>query len=357
MNATAHPSEYIDTQLVQLLRNHSAEAELLKQLHPAQLLLIHQQKWFRLFVPEHKGGLEYSLPEALRLEESLAWTDGSVGWTVTLCAGAGWFIGFLDPEIAAIVFSDPAVCLAGSGKASGIAKKVTNGYEVSGYWLYATGAAHATVFTANCMIEENGVLLKEQDGSPVIRPFLFMKDEVTVHQTWNSIGMKATGSFGFEVREIAVPPNRVFRISSEEAHLPHPIYQYPFMPFAESTLAVNSSGMATRFLDLCSQLLTDKPGSTALYLLEKAVKQLEACRSRFYEIVEQSWKYNLDKKTLPPALITSIGDSSRELAATARRSVDELYPYCGMYAADPATEINRVWRNLHTASQHNLLNR
>ena len=39
-------------------------------------------------MPKENGGLGMSMPEGLRMEETLAWTDGSTGWTVTLCAGA-----------------------------------------------------------------------------------------------------------------------------------------------------------------------------------------------------------------------------------------------------------------------------
>jgi hypothetical protein len=43
------------------------------------------------------------------------------------------------------------------------------------------------------------------------------------------------------------------------------------------------------------------------------------------------------------------------LVAVSRQAVDELYPYCGLYAAHEGSEINRVWRDFHTASQHSLL--
>ncbi len=91
--------------------------------------------------------------------------------------------------------------------------------------------------------------------------------------------------------------------------------------------------------------------------LEVAVKQLEDCRKQFYQVAEISWQHCLNKDPITSALPTSISDCSRKLAATARQLVDELYPYCGLYASNPETEINRVWRNLHTASQHSLLNR
>jgi hypothetical protein len=80
---------------------------------------------------------------------------------VTLCSGANWFIGFLQPGIAATLFSSENVCFAGSGRASGIAKMINDDeFEISGSWQYATGAAHATAFTANCQFSFFSILVK-----------------------------------------------------------------------------------------------------------------------------------------------------------------------------------------------------
>ncbi|MEO6001330.1 MAG: acyl-CoA dehydrogenase [Chitinophagaceae bacterium] len=356
MKTTSHPSQHITPEHVQLVQGHAWEAEQLKQLHSTQLALIQEQKWFQLFVPRLYNGLELALPEALQLEEALAWTDGSVGWTVTLCSGAGWFIGFLEPELISAVFNNEKVCLAGSGKSSGIAKIIDEGYEVTGSWDYATGSHHATAFTANCMIEEKGVFLLNDDGTELVQPFLFFREEVTLHENWNSMGMIATGSHSFEVKKTVVNKNRSFRIDPRYASLPFPIYQYPFLQFAETTLAVNSSGMAVRFLDLCEIWFKQGVSNTKQLKLENARKQIDEARLLFYNVVKNSWEECLNSKFIQPALLDNITIVSRKLALTARQMLNELYPCCGLKATNLDTEINRIWRNLQTAGQHSLLN-
>lgn len=359
MNTIDHPAIHIAPQLVAALRKLTAEAEQLKQLHPAQLAIIQQQKWFRLFVPKRYDGLQFNLPEALQLEEALAWTDGAVGWTVTLCAGAGWFIGFLDPQLASRIFNDNAVCIAGSGKTSGIAKKVAGGYEVTGHWDYASGANHATAFTANCLIEEDGAgsLLKNENDAGLVKAFLFLKEEVTIHDNWKRIGMVATGSNSFAVKGLVVNKDRAFVIDQQQAVLKDAIYHYPFLQFAETTLAVNSSGMALRFIDCCAILFEQQSNSKMQSVLKEAMQELETVRQLFYTTVTRSWEACETNLSIPTPLLESVSSLSKQLAVISRRLVDELYPYCGMQAADPGTEINRVWRNLHTASQHSIFNR
>jgi alkylation response protein AidB-like acyl-CoA dehydrogenase len=84
--------------------------------------------------------------------------------------------------------------------------------------------------------------------------------------------------------------------------------------------------------------------------LAEATAQLNQTREAFFAAVTASWQQPADAEPLK-----QVSQTSRMLARTARECVDKLYPYCGLLAASPDTEINRVWRDLHTASQHALL--
>lgn len=357
-----HPSEIIDPELIQKIRSVAYEAEAQRCLHNDQLQIIHQEKWLKMFVPGAYGGLELSIPRILRTEECLAWADGSIAWVVTLCSGAAWFVGFLQPDLSAQVFADDHACFAGSGAATGIARITPDGYEVEGRWKYASGSLHATVFTANCLIYDGGKQLYHPDGTPQVRSFLFMKDEVTVHPTWNSMGMIATGSHTFEVKKLRVSISRSFVIEASRATLKHPLYQYPFLQLAETTLTVNLAGMAMRFFDLCENLLADKSrshrmGSQApdlIRMLSEARADLHEHRQKFYEAADASWAYCVSGSGIPGDILERVSDTSHGLAQRSRVLVDQLYPYCGLAAADVSQEINRVWRDLHTASQHAL---
>jgi indole-3-acetate monooxygenase len=339
MQLIAHPSAFISAKDVALLRLYAGEAEHLKQLHPVQLAIIYQHNWFRMLVPQEYGGLAYTLPELLFFEEALAWADGSVGWTVTLCAGAGWFCGFLDKDLVNAFFPNPKTCIAGSGTPSGIAKKNGDQYEISGRWQYASGAGIATAFTANCRLEDDQV-----------KSFIFLPKEVIVQENWNSVGLVATGSHSFEVKQLSLPLSRCFQIDACSARLTQPIYQFPFLQLAETTIAVNSAGMAARFMELCVDAIT-------FNRLQESKMQLESIRRRFYQLVISSWDTCSAGRMIDDRVLQNLSHCSKELAHTARRITDELYPYCGLGAADLASEINRVWRNLHTASQHGLMNK
>lgn len=354
-----HPSRFLPEALTTTLRATALEAEHFGYLHPEQLAIIDKQGWFHALTPKVYGGLELCLPELLKLEEALAWADGSVGWVVTLCSGAGWFGGFLDPMLAAEIFLQPQACIAGSGAASGTASLIDDGYVINGFWKYASGALHATAFTANCQIQKEGQPLFHSDGTPIVRPFLFKKEEVQLHTTWKTMGMIATASHAFEVTNVVVPANRCFSIEAAHAQITAPIYHYPFLQLAETTLAVNILGMAIRFVDLCMDYAERKTQHQSIYdllkLAEMAQQELETRRKVFYTTAAASWVELVKEGTINPALLSAVSTTSKTLVTTSREWVNTLYPHCGLEAADKSTELNRVWRNLHTAGQHALL--
>jgi alkylation response protein AidB-like acyl-CoA dehydrogenase len=355
-----HPSEFLPTTILAAIRSYAAEAEQKKQLHEVQLKLIQNERWFKMFVPSSYGGLGFSLPKVLKTEEALAWADGSTAWVVTLCSGAGWFVGFLPQELSKAIFFNENVCLAGSGAPSGTADMRNDGYIINGVWKYASGALHATVFTANCLISKDGIPLLDNEGKPQVKAFAFFPDEVVIQRNWNSMGMIATGSHGFAITDRFVPSNRGFHIDSRHATLSDPIYQYPFLQLAEATLAVNLSGMAHQFIDQCrpifeQRMVHDQPQKKHLLkVLENSNMIFQESRNEFYQAVEKSWSICETGQPIPDPILGAVSNTSYKLYLTSLSQVNTLYPYAGLLAANPQMEINRVWRNIHTASQHAL---
>lgn len=349
-----YPDSVLSPEIIKSIRRDCFIAEEQGRLSPEQLALIQREKWFHLFVPKEYGGLALSLPEAVRLEESIAHADGSVGWVVTLCAGAGMFIGYFSEDLANEVFKEPYVCLAGSGQANGTAKIINDVFEINGSWSYASGAPDATHFTANCIIEPDGQ----------IQSFIFKKEEVTLQPNWEYIGLKATAGYSFSVRALTIPANRTFIIDPAYARLPHPVYRYPFLQLAETTIAANISGMCLSFFDLAKKLLTERQHLNArseevknngLQLIDSGLAEINLLRQKFYTALNASWTSHTAKNKIEGSQLSAVSQSSVDLARQSRNLVNSLYPYCGMYAARTDTMINQVWRNINTASQHTLL--
>lgn len=365
MNITTHPSHILQQNWIDLIRKTAPISEQARQLIPEQLELIYEQQWFNIITPKEYGGLELDLNQEIRLIEALSWADGSLGWVVTLCTGAGWFSGFLNPELATEIFADRTACLAGSGAPNGTATKSGDGYIINGSWKYASGALNTTHFTANCKVTENNQPVLNENGEQLILPFVFKKSEVTVIPAWNYMGMVATGSHSFEVKELWVPATRSFKIDAAFMVVNKPQYAYPFLQLAEATIAVNIAGMVIHFIDLCNDAFAAKCANKNLTAVQEAeltevydtaIAKLNDIRTRFYEAVDRSWlNFTTGNIADKESNLQAVSNMSRKFAKSARQVVDELYPYCGLEAARPTSELNRVWRDIHTASQHAVL--
>jgi alkylation response protein AidB-like acyl-CoA dehydrogenase len=359
METTVFKNEWTD-----IIKEYSPLSETLGLLHPKLLNLVYQQKWFNLYVPKIYGGEEKTLPEILRIIEGLAKADGSLAWTVTLCSGAAWFSGFLDKQLATEIFINPQACFAGSGAVGGTATKTSKGYLINGFWEYASGALHATIFTANCILKDNkGNSCLDNNGKEIIKSFILKKEEVTIISGWSYIGLVATGSHAFKVKDLEVSDNRVFEIN-ESIKFKNPIFNYPFLQLAETTLTVNNAGMALHFIDLVELYFYKRSGlkrynQNQINIFEKELSkcktEIKQARDLFYSITDESFKQILQFNKIDDDVLQSVSEYSRKLSHVSRQIVDILYPYCGLEAAKKESELNRVWRDIHTASQHSLL--
>ncbi|NML17956.1 acyl-CoA dehydrogenase [Azohydromonas caseinilytica] len=348
---------------IRLLRDAAPEAEALGRLAPVQLELIERRGWWRLLAPRALGGAELALPQAVRLEQAIAEADGSCGWVVTLCAGAGWFAGFLAPALAREVVATPGMCLAGSGAATGVAERTANGWRIEGRWGHATGAPHATHFSFNAVLQQDGRALRDASGAPRVRAFIVPAAGVRVLETWQAIGLRASASHAFEIHGLTVPDSHAFDIDPAAATQPGALYRFPFGALAYATLAANLGGMARSFLRQATPLVLERPVGPAREplgarpqvraQLQTVMQTLEAARGHCLALLDAAWDHV--ERDAGPVDEEPLRQASLAWARAAREAVDGVYPLCGLGAADPRTALNRAWRDLHTATQHALL--
>jgi len=331
-------------------------------LNAAQQALIHERNWLRMLAPKAAGGLELPLPDVVRLEEAVAATDGSLGWVVTLCAGAGWFAGFLPPSVASGIVGTPNVCLAGSGAATGHADRDGDNFVITGRWDYASGAPMATHFTLNAILRERGEVLLDAAGKPRIRAFVVPAAHVVLEPAQGWIGMRSSGSCGYRIDGARVPASHGFTIDAAHATADGPLYRFPFMALAFVTLAANLAGIARHFVELARPAIAARrQHTTGIALAEvpavaarvfQAQEELAGTLAQFYRVLDDAWAQVLAGAAPDEEALRRV---SLDLVDTSRRAVDGLYPYCGLQAARHGTDLNRAWCDFHTATQHALL--
>src|SRR5690606_2431330 len=208
---------------------------------------------------------------------------------------------------------------------------------------------HNTHFTANCVVEQDGRPVLNSEGEPLIKSFFFDAADVRILPVWNAFGLRATASHSFEVNKLWVAPNRSFVISPENATIAPPLYQYPFLPFAQTTLAANTLGMARHFLECCNDIASSKrddPAGVALSeLTDIGHQRLMEVRQTFYETLDRSWEALIQHGQISENIMHAIAKTNRYLVEISHQTVISLYPHCGFVAAYGTSPIYRITRS------------
>ena len=335
---------------ISLIRKQSQTAEQNRQLSAEVLDLIYRQRLFKLFIPEALDGAITDLPRAVRIFEESSYIDGSFGWLVTIGSGGGYFAPIFSPEVATRLFAPSNAVVAGSGHPSGLAVETAGGYKVNGSWKYCSGATHATIFTANCVLADDS-----------IRSFIFIPGQVQVTADWDAFGLKATASHTITVADTFVPHSMTFDIINGPRHFQHPVYAYPFLQFAELSFAAVNIGICRHFFEeainsILPQLSAD-PARHAFVreLIERQQKILSEATMDFYKAAQQSWDTLLRYQTISEEIIDEVNRAAKNVTTVSLLSAQRVYPYLGLSVAMEHGAINQCWRDLHTASQHILL--
>lgn len=300
---------------------------------------------WNIWVPKAYNGLELSLTEGLQKLQGLAKTDGSLGWTVTLCSGANYFIGNLQPETRSEIFLSPkkSVCFGGSGGVFGTAEQQGDTYSISGEWHYATGAPYLTHFTLNAKIIADGDVVLNDDGTPLVYSFVIPKEAVSIIENWGTMGLKATATHSFQVNSAVVPSKYAFVYNT--FYLPQPIFKIPFSVFADLTLWVNYLGMAEHYLEEATTILEHETLEPFYSVLLKTNQQL-------YEFAEQIELLTTSDTVITEAYIETIHTTASASVKEISKAILNIYPLLGIKACSEQHVLNRIFRDYFTATQH-----
>jgi alkylation response protein AidB-like acyl-CoA dehydrogenase len=338
-----------------LIEAHADEAERAAGYEPEVVRAIAAAGLFKLLVPQEYGGLEAPLPLAARVFAAVAEIDGAAGWTVMIGAGGGPFAAYQPDATAREVFGPRDAVVAGSGAPDGLARRVPGGYRVSGTWRWASGAPHATWFTANCRI----------DGGPEIRAMTVPAADVQVVETWDAVGLRATASHDMRIEDVLVPEERTFALDPAELRIRRPLYRYPFVALAGVTMASVALGVALHALRAFAELARTKrtpdggllradPAAAERYAA--ALSGVRAAQAWFERTLEETWAVVAGGGELDEDGLADVALACAQVARSGVEAADRLVDVAGMAPVPRTSALGRCWRDLHTLRQNVLVN-
>ena len=345
------------------IREARDELETARRMPASLASALAQAGMFQLGLPRSMGGPETDPLTSFRAIEELSRVDGSVGWCAMLSSGGSIFGGWLQAEVGRSLFGQPPdVRMAGSIRPEGRAISADGGYRVIGRWDYASGIDHANWLLCMCKVEdENGPRLTPE-GAPETRMLLVPIGAVTVHDTWDVVGMRGTGSNDFVVDDVFVPMERTFSLSEppqEAGPLYHPRLALvaPFLGASANLLGM-ARGAMDCFVELATQsgstmsttLLRDRP------LVQTKVAEAEAtigaARAYVLDAVGTAWQAVCDDVPDPSSEIAQARLAITHGMWASVEAVDLLFHAAGTNAIHRKYPLERFFRDIHVAVQH-----
>jgi alkylation response protein AidB-like acyl-CoA dehydrogenase len=317
---------------------------------------------FKLWVPQTCGGLELDLPATLRVYETAARIDGSLGWAVMIGCGGGLFAAYLEAQAASELFSPSDALVAGSGAPSGRAERVAGGYRASGRWRYASGARYATVFTANCIVTSGGTPVRNASGDPLIRAMSFDASNVAIIPTWDATGMRGTGSHDFEVTEVFVPEAHTFSVFTDTVREPGTLYRLPFDVLTQLPVAAVGVGLVRHALDSFAVVAARKKdvgSGTFLAANPLVCSQYAASHAcwlsvhlALHALANRTWQSVTGHGALNSLELADIAASCVFFMSQLASATEQLARIAGMNAVLHDDALARAWRDLQTLAAH-----
>ncbi len=331
-------------------------------LPPSLVQAMKEAGIFRMAVARAYGGLE--LPPALqvRVIEELSRFDGSVGWCAMIGGAAGYLGGFLAPPVARRLFGHIDGIAAGQVAPMGRADVVAGGYRVTGRWRFASGCRHATVLMGGCTIYERGEPQRLADGQPAIRLMLMPVSACTVIDTWQTTGMRGTGSHDFVAQDVFVPTEESVSFF-DPPQCPGPLYSLPHLFLVGHTGV--PLGIARGAIDTVLALSTQKVMWPAQRLLREegqvqetvawAEVALGAARSYAYDIIDELWQTLCRGEKPSPRLRSLYRAMMVYVHRVGKEIVEAMYDTASTSAIFQPNPLDRYMRDILTACQHRVV--
>lgn len=244
---------------------------------------------YRAFVPARFGGDAISPAAFCRLIEDIAAADPSAGWVASFGVSATYLSTLPPATYAEIYGKNPDTVFAGAMFPPQAAKTVEGGYEVSGQWPWGSGIMGADLAGAG---------IKLAGGKTPLPMIAIMKrHEVEVVDTWDTTGLRATGSHDIKANRVFVPQDWTF-IRGSKPMMDDQIFRYPTMALAAQVLAVVALGAARAALDYIHDTASrvsvtgaPKPGARPYLQSEyaKARGVYLGAAALFYDTLEEAY--------------------------------------------------------------------
>jgi len=355
-----HVSDEFDALMARLdaitpvLEENAEQGEELRRVSDEAAKELFDTGIFKVGIPKQLGGYEFSPRQVIDTIAKVSYADASAGWSfMALQMVTGTTAAYLGAEAAADLFPDVAggdyALVAGQGTKLGKAVKTEGGYRISGHWHFASGISMASHIHTAAFCEETGEALV----------FTLPKEQATVIDNWDVMGLLATSSHDYVCEDVFVPDTHVYDIATTDNLHGGAIYRMGLANMSGICHTGWALGVGRRMLDEMKKLAAVKTGApnasvdTQQFYAEyaQAEAKLRAARAFAMEVWEDNEatldageKLSTEQETLTRLMLNNTTWSVHAVGQT-------VYKWAATAALRRGT-LQRFFRDLHAGTQH-----
>jgi 3-hydroxy-9,10-secoandrosta-1,3,5(10)-triene-9,17-dione monooxygenase len=351
--------------IVPVLRERAQASEDARVLTRDNEQLLHETGLFRFQQPKIFGGMELPFVALVDIVAEIGRGCPSTAWNVGNLGCHHWILGYYHPDTQHELWdANPDVLIASSiALAAGRARKVDGGFSVSGRWPFSSGVDNS---------DWNMLAATVYDGDKPVdsRLCVVPKSDYQIVDTWDAMGMGATGSKDVAASDVFVPDRRALALSDCRGGFDHPgaalnkgaLYGIPIVAASSHPLAPAALGAAEGAYEIFLAAMAKRAGTyTGAKVADFQAVQIKVARARSLidaarHLLRQSAIAFDDyaRRGATPDLETKLRFRAHSAFAVgqSREAVETLwscYGAQGLYRRDP---LQRHLRDVIAIAQH-----
>ena len=344
------------------LEADAQEGEETGTLPKASVDALYESGLLRLKLPRVLGGAEADLVTQLDVLEAVSEIEPSAGWCLMIGAASLGGVGAFLPEdaIEEIFAEGKPPKTAGVFAPFGNAVPVEGGYLLNGRWSFASGVRHSDWISAGARV------VSEDVGYPPQIRATIRTSDVKIHDNWQVIGLRGTGSCDFSVKDLFVPYRFAYDVSLTEPLRGGAMYRLGRPGFVTNEHSAFALGVGRRALTAVIEVGASKArGYTSVNplarrpafqrMLSESDLRLRAARALNVEILEEAWRVVCDGHPPSPPLqaqMRSVCTYSTDVAADV---VSQAFRFAGGAALFESSVLQRCLRDINAGAQHQMV--
>ncbi|PZG99152.1 hydroxylase [Streptomyces sp. NTH33] len=349
----------------ELLESDGPVSEELGRVSDEVAAVLRESGVIRMLQPRDFGGFESHPTDFLRTVHEIGRRNGAAGWVAGVVGVHPHELAQGDLRMQREIWGeDPDTWVASPYAPMGRARPVEGGYVFNGRWPFSSGTDH-------CRWVMIGGLIIDQEGNVTDRETIHFVlprgDYEILHDSWDVIGLRGTGSKDILVKDAFVPEHRLIRtdpvtdgsagpIAGRDA----PLYSMPRNVIFSGAITTATIALAQGTLDAYVRWTRERSsrfGSASrdpfqLSVLAPAAADIDASLSHVLHDMDRAFDTVSSGRLLTLSERAGIRRNQVSASHRAAAAADEVFKVSGGSQLHAKNPMQRMWRDCQSALHH-----